>query len=315
MMTGKMQMRTDMRNRLLILLGVWVLYVLLSFLAPQAESVSRAGLTLTQANLLRFTVLLPLLFIWITALFSAVRFQRYSKFIEGSAESRAFKLMTNGLWMLLLVIVVPSFINIVASYYPESETAQQFSTIIRNYVTVGLYLAGFWYLWQASESLLGTIGVQDIKGRMRSGVLAILGILVIVYTWAIFQNPVRYVSTDPIVKATYYLPDAFIILTIIIPYALAWLCGTLAILNIIEYAKRVQGVIYRQTFLSVAYGLAWTVILLIGLQFLSQINAILSHAALKVILVIIYLLLLAIAAGYLLIARGAQKLTVIEEIK
>lgn len=310
-----MQLKRDMRNSLLILLAVWVIYVVLSLLAPTAESVTRAGLTITQANLLRVTILLPLLFIWITALFSIIRFRRYSEFVKGSSEGSAFIFLTRGLWMLLLVIVIPNFIRIIASYYPDSATVLQFSTILRNYVTVALYLAGFWHLLQASKILLGTIDGEQVAGRMRIVVFTLLGILVAVYAWAIFQNAHRYTSSDPIIIPTYFLPDALIILTIIIPYALTWLFGTLAVLNIIEYAKRVQGIIYRQTFVSVAYGLAWTVGLLIGLQFLTQANAALSHAALKVILVIVYLLLLAIAAGYLLIARGAQKLTVIEEVK
>lgn len=304
-----------MKKPFFALFIVWVVYVLLSFLAPEAESVNRYGLTLAQANLLRVTILLPLLFIWGTALSSILRFRRYTAQVDDSAEAEGFRKITRGLWMLLLVLLLPGFIGVISTYYPESFEVKKASVITRNYLTIALYLAGFWYFWKASTDLVKSIGLKTQKARSK----AVLGVgllgLVTAYAWFIFQNPFRTVSLDPTVIPTYFLSDPVIFFTIIIPYAIIWLLGSLAVINIWFYAREVPGVIYRDTFTWVAYGLTLTVVLLISLQFLSQANASLSHAALEVVLIIIYLLLFAIAASYLLIAKGARKLSKIEEVK
>jgi hypothetical protein len=304
-----------MRKPFIVLLVIWIAYVALSLFAPPAASVTRSGLTLTETNLLRFTILLPLLFIWVTALYSVIRFNNYTKLLQGSTEAKAYKNITFGLLMLLLVILVPNFIGIIQTYYPGSFEVSRAVTITRNYATIAFYSAGFWFLWQASRNLSQSVASKTLIYKRKAFVVAITVALVSFYSWFVFRNAYRTISFDPQVIPTYFLPDNLIALTIIIPYALIWLMGGLTISNIWLYAKNVQGVIFREIFISLAYGLTLTVLLLIGLQFLSQANAALGHAAIKVVLVIIYLILLAIASGYLLIARSAKKLAFIEEVK
>jgi hypothetical protein len=304
----------DMRIAIIVLLVLWLGYAVLSFLAPPAASSSRYGLTLTQINLVRLTIVLPLLFIWLTSLYSVVHFHRYARIIKNSPEGSAFRKITTGLWMLLLVIILPSLVNAVANFYPNSQAAAQFSTVIRNYISVVFYLVGFWYLWQASLDFLRSVPGVEPSMRDRNYSLSGVAILVLLLTWFILHNPFRTESVDPVVRATYYLPDPLIFLTIVIPYGLIWALGALTIINFRTFTKHVSGLIYREIFSSVTLGITTTLLLLIGLQFLSQANAALGHATFSVILIIIYLLLLAIAVGYLLIARGARKLTVIEEV-
>jgi hypothetical protein len=311
----QLRLKSDMLRALGWICLIWIVYVGFTLMAPATQAVSRYGLTLTQANILRIAIVLPVFFIWITVLFSVVRFRRYTGLVVDSPEEMGFRKITKGLFMLLLVIVVPGFVTVFATYYPHSELIQQVCIIIRNYLTIIFYMAGFIYLWQASRHLLRTVKGIDWGEKYRTITLAGVGALTFIYTWFIFQNDYRSSSNDPLVLPTYGLPDILIILTIVIPYLLIWLFGSMAVLNMWSYAKEVPGIIYRQTFKSLAEGLTVTVILLIGLQFLSQANASLSHSTLKVILVIIYLLLLLIAAGYLMIARGAGKLAAIEEIE
>ncbi len=304
-----------MRSYLIVLLIVWAVYVILTFMAPAAASTTRYGLTLAQTNLLRFTVILPLLFIWATLLYSITRFRRYRDLLDGDKEGIAFEKIVMGLWMLLIVAVVPSLVSSIANYWPDSAEVLKFSTIIRNYISAVFYLIGFWYLWQGSRDLYHTVASGLPSNKYRLPILIGVIILAIALVTAIANNPYRSTSTDPLVNPTYYLPDILIFLTIVIPYVLTWLFGGLTILNLLSYTRKVQGSIYRKTFSYFAYGLIITIVLLVLLQFLSQANAALGHAALSVILVIIYLLFFSIAAGYLLIARGARKLTAIEEVK
>lgn len=311
----RIRLQSDMKYFLANLLGIWLTYVILVFVAPAAETVSRYGLTLAQAQFLRVTITVPLLLIWVAALFSVVWFRRYTKLISGSEEEPSFKKLTMGLWMLLIVIVLPSFVTAIANYYPGDFVVQRASTIIRNYITVSLYLVGFYYLWQASKSFLKTINASETANRYQPWIIGSVAVLAVMYTWAVLNNSYRSVSPDPIVKATYYLPDVLIFATIVIPYILIWAMGASAVINLINYAKNVPGVIYRQTFSWVAYGLIFTIGMVIGYQFLTQANASVGHAALKIILIVIYGLLLAMSGGYLFVARGARRLTKIEEIE
>jgi hypothetical protein len=310
-----MRLHKDMRVFMIGLAVVVAAYLLITFLAPPAAAVTRYGLTLAQTQLIRISFALPLIFIWTTALLSVVWFRRYTKLLDGAQEAHAFRQMTIGLFMLLLVISLPSFVSGYANFFPDKEYIQSASIIFRNYLTLFLYLVGFWYLWQASRNLIRTIEVPELNSNSQSVVVVLLATLAVVYSWAVLSNPFRTVSTDPLVRATYYVPDAMIIFTIVIPYVLVWIMGVSAIMNITAYSKRVQGLIYKKIFSSVAHGLTFTVAMLVGLQFLSQANAALGHAAISVIMMIIYVLLFAIATGYFLIARGARKLAFIEEVK
>ncbi len=312
----KIRPQSDMKMFLAWLGVVVIAYVLLTLLAPPAATVNRYGLTLAQTQLLRISYILPLIFIWTTAMLSVVWFRRYTRLLKGSTEEDAFRKITRGLWMLLLVIVVPSLVTAIANFYPADMAVQKGAVILRNYLSIGFYLVGFWYLWKASKSLLKTVNVlPHVTSPYQNWAVIAIATLAVIYTWAVLNNPFRTVSSDPLVKATYYLPDILIVFTILIPYVLVWILGIITVINVLTYAKFVSGVIYRQTFSYVARGLTFTIGLLIGLQFLSQANAALSRAALSVILIIIYILLLAIAIGYVLIARGARRLAVIEEVE
>lgn len=305
----------DMKVLTIVLVILWLIYLVLTFLAPAAETTGRYGISVAQTNILRFTIIVPILFIWATQWFSIGRFSHYYKLVKDSTEGEAFRKIVIGLWMLLMVLVLPSLVSAIASYWPNSSYMLESSTILRNYLSIFFYLWGFWYLWQASRDLYHTVASGLPSNSYRIPILLGVLLLTILNIIAVFHNPFRTVSSDPFVRPTYYLPDMAIFVTIVIPYFFIWLFGGLTILNLLTYTKKVQGSIYRYTFSWFAYGLTVTIVLLVGLTFLSQANAALNHAALKVILVLIYLLLLAIAVGYLLIARGARKLTAIEEVK
>jgi hypothetical protein len=149
------------------------------------------------------------------------------------------------------------------------------------------------------------------RRRRLAGVF--IGALALIYAWAIFHNQFRTFSSDPLIKPTYFLHDWLIVATVLLPYLIIWLWGTWAVIEAYAFARQVPGVIYQKAFLSVTRGLTVTVLFLIGLQFLSQSTTVFGHAGLKTVLALVYLLLLALATGYVFLARGARQLTSIEE--
>src|SRR4051812_22837765 len=106
----------------------------------------------------------------------------------------------------------------------------KFVIIFSNYVTVILYLLALLYILRASRKLNASIkpGGWYYKS-VRSVVVPIVTVISAVYVWLVFRNPFRTVSSDPLVRPTYFLPDWLIVLTIVAPYIFIWLCGSLAV--------------------------------------------------------------------------------------
>ncbi len=295
---------------------LWIIYAALSVSAPGAGAVTRYGITTTQGNMIRATVLLPSLFIWLTALYAVLRFRRYAKLIGDSPEAAGFKRVSDGLVMLLSALVVPGLVSIAAQYYPDSFVMQKTISITRNYLTIAFYLAAFWSLLEASRNWQQSIGDGNKENKgMRTAVLMAVGVLAVVYVWAVFHNSIRTVSNDPLIKPTYYLPDWLIVLTVIFPYMVIWIWGSLTVVNIRGLIQQVRGSVYRKAFSFITYGLITIVGLLIGLQFLTQAGTVLGRASLGFVLLVIYALLIIIAVGYLFLAKGAKQLSAIEEIE
>src|SRR4051812_23951909 len=135
----------DTRYGLVVLIILGAVYIALSLIAPAAATTNKYGLSLAQVNILRFTFIVPLIFIWSTIFFSILRFGRYHSHIKASPEGEAFRKIIAGLWMLLLATLVPSLVTSIANFWPTSATVLQYSTIIRNYLTVVFYITAFWY--------------------------------------------------------------------------------------------------------------------------------------------------------------------------
>jgi hypothetical protein len=308
--------KPSFKRLVIALIVLWLIYAALNLLAPATRSINQYRINLTQISLLRVTILVPLLLIWLAALFAAVRFHYYTGLVSNSPESSGFRKIATGLLMLFLVIVVPSFISLVANYYPGSAQVEQYTTIIRLYVVAALYLLAFWYFSQGSKDLINTLpqATLPLPENRHRAVIAVMVLLAFAYAWAIFHNQFRTFSPDPAIHPTYFLPDWLIVTTIFLPYLLVWLWGIRSIVNIRAFAHAVPGIVYRKAFLSVSWGLTYVVVLLIGLQFLTQASAVFGRSSLRVILLIIYPLILAIALGYVFLARGARHLSTIEEV-
>ncbi len=297
------------------LFAVWVVYGVVSILAPTTVTANRYAISATQANLIRITILLPYLLIWGAGLFAVLRFRQYSSFVASAPEGKSFRHITNGLWMLFLVIIIPPFVSLVAAYNPDSALVQKVVTIIRNYITIALYLGAFWYLLTASHDLKEVVNVREHNRHISMVAMILIVVLAIAYCWTVFNNPFRTTSSDALIRPTYYLNDWLITLTVVIPYFLIWLWGASTVVNMRTLAKQMPGVVYRKAFLPIVQGLGITVTLLIGLQFLTQAGNYFGHAGLRVVLLIVYVLFIIIALGYLLVARGAKELTAIEEVE
>ncbi|MDQ3089593.1 MAG: hypothetical protein M3Q24_00360 [bacterium] len=298
-----------------ILIGLlWILYVGLTLFAPYSITVNRHGLSLLQTNLLTSTFIIPYLFIWLAGLFAVLKLHFYTKLINNSPEHGGFKKLVWGMHSLVAVVIIPPFIELVAIYFPESPDILKIVTIVRNNVTVILYLISFFFFWRGSQTLLQKFALSNLKHSYLKYILGALFILASSYIWLVLDNPFRTSSNDPLVRPTYYLSDIKIFLTVIIPYLLVWLLGLFTIANFRVLIREIPGIIYHKAFRSFSNGLIIIISLVISLQFLTQATIFFRFVGLGFLLLIIYIIIFSIAASYIYLARGASELSEIEKI-
>jgi hypothetical protein len=294
---------------------IWALYACLNLFAPASLALHTYKINLMQVNLLRGTIIVPLLAIWIAAAFAYIRIRNYAALVSSSPEGVGYYKISLGVGALIAGLIIPSIIGQISSYFPGNYTVESYTAIIRLYLSIVFNMLAFWNLFRGSQDLLRTMDAKEQRVyRIHYWTILVVALLSFVYAWAIFHNEFRTVSTDPLVRPTYYLPDWLIVPTIFIPYLLIWLWGGWAITNFRAYGRLVPGLVYRKALYSFMYGLTAIIILLISSQFITQISTVFTHSGLKLILMIVYALVLLIAAGYLFLARGAKQLTNIEEV-
>jgi hypothetical protein len=291
-------------------------YLLLSFLVPTERAVlERYKITEFQTDLLRLTIAIPLIAIWFAAFYGYDKFKIYAQTIHSAPDGRAFDYIANGLGVLAVSLPITSILTSIINYISlSSKGALPATTIISNYVAIALSLAAFWLIYKGSLRLAGMVSKNPDHNENYNLIVMITALLAVFYTSFTLQNPNRLVPTGSVGKATFYLSDWMILLTIVIPYLFIWFIGLQAVHNIGQYARSVKGILYKQLLGLLARGIVAIVLVTILLQFFKDFQHLLNRLALAPLLVIIYLLIVAIAVGYLYVAAGAKRLQKIEEV-
>lgn len=294
---------------------VWIIYAALTLIAPPAQATNRYGISLSQLNLIRVTLLVPYLLIWLASLFSILQYKKYTRIISTAPEKSGFVEITHGISMLFAQVIISPFVGLIANHYPDSFEVQKIITILRNDLTIIFYLAAFYFFWSGTKKLFTTLlnkhSEELSKYILAFASMAILGSALV---WFISHNEFRTNSLDPLIRPTYFVSDISIFITIVIPYLIMWFLGFITLLNLRSLSKNVEGTIYRKSFDAVAKGLAIIVGLTIALQFITQATTYLKNLQLGFVLLLVYVIFLAMSAGYIYFAKGATELTRIEKI-
>jgi hypothetical protein len=303
-------------NSRLVYLGViasWVAYLLITTTTPL--SANAYNLNSQQIFLLRLTIAIPFLLIWLAAAFSFVSIRKYAKAIEPSDESSAFNKISTGVLFLLASLIGSALISAVRGFLVDIHEARSWMTILTNYAYVIPYLFAFAYLFNGAADLIR----QHNGFRISLSKYAIYAIpfFVLAYVWLeiIFTNPNRITPAPGSNFASYYLKDSLIVLTIVIPALFAWAMGFFGALKLRSYYQNVQGVIYKSALSSFVNGFLGVILGSIFIQSLLSLGAVrVGHLSLANVLALIYLFLIIQAVGFLLIARGARNLTKLESV-
>lgn len=288
------------------------LYVGLTLFSPIRNNTY--NLTSTQLHLIQLSFILPIILIWFLIVFGGVRFKNYAHSITGSEEGKGLGLVANSLLLLGFGGIISSIINLGTNFVPNRQLIEEFA-IGRNYLNILIALVSYVVLYVGSRRLLSTVNTKASIQSAKSYLPSVLLVMsVSVYVALMFLNPYRNSTPDPSKISSFYLPDWLLLTTIILPYALIWATATAAIVNLRVVASGVKGIIYQQAMKRLVLGLTLVVSFALALGVLSSLSGLFVGASLQFILVFIYLILIGYAAGFVVIASAARKLSRIEEV-
>lgn len=291
-----------------IVLVIWLVYAGFSLYTPQPVTSSKYHLSTTTLNLIIITFEVPFFVCWIYAVAGWRHFCEYINKHPDNLEKKGFMKISRGMLILIIGLIVPTVLSTVYLYFNRHASENSTWVIVSNYINILFPLMGFFWMFRGSLQLMDSIKVKIASWSKIITVLIPVTLFTIFYVALIFTNPARRDSSDPSVLATYFISDKLIVLTIILPVVLTWVEGLLLALNIEQFSNHAP-LKLKSALVNFYNGL----LIIVGAAILSQAlsslgNARFSKLNLGLILFMIYFLLLIIAVGYGLIARGAKKL-------
>lgn len=288
------------------LMGItaWLIYAVLSIFGPR---VNNFHLSDTTFYLVQLSIILPVLVIWLIAIYGAVSFKSYARLIKDSRDGKALDLVTNG-----LILLVASFIlQTVLGVFPRFAVGTAWLNplvFLRNHLPMLFSLASAIFICVGSYRLASIVKARAYRREL----YAVLGIYVVAAGWLanFFFTHISHSMNNGI--PNFSLPGQWPFYTIAVPYLLIWLLGIISVLNISTYIRNVRGAIYRAALRYLAAGLMSVNTFAMALQILTFTNSAFLRLNFGLILTLVYMILALYAAGFSLVAAGARKLVRIE---
>lgn len=308
-------MRRTIIIRILFFIALIILYLSLTLaIPPDASVLTRYNLRPPQLAMLRLSVSVPLVIIWLIALYGFICIYRYANSIRTHKDGKAFMTISNGLGVLTFGLPIQSISTAYFNYLGRSTPhLEATTTIISNYIGLGIILLGFYILNKGAKKLNGQVRADTTGSPLRLWKM-LLAMFSALYIYLVLHNPARSHPTQTVSRAAYYLPDWLILSTIVLPYIFVWYLGAQSAYYIYLYQKRVPGKLYRQALRLIAGGIVGVVIASMLVRFMASQTTYLNSVGLRAIFAIIYILLISISVGYLFVAAGARKLHKMENV-
>lgn len=299
-----------------ILAVLILVYLIISFgIAPDSATLVRYNISATQLRLLSLTIIIPSILIWVAGFYGMERINRYAAKIKGSTDGEGIKYLGLGVSVLVISVPVVAIVSrLLTAGVQQNVVQQHVATIINTHMNVLFYLVGFALLFAGSSKLLKSLRRIELSQRSISAAIVLLIVIGVPYVFATMNNPSREIAVAPVTVATFAMPDWLIVTTIVVPYLAVWGLGFFTVLYLYKYQQSVGGLLYKKALITLNQGLSTVIASLILLQFLTAAVTAISGWGLSSLLLVIYLLLVVIALGYVMIALGAKRLAKLEEV-
>lgn len=292
-------------------LAFTALYLTLVLILPSDPAVLvRYNISQSRAHMLGLSIAIPIVIIWLFALYGLLKFRQYADIIKDSREGLGFKYLSYGLTVLIFslpfISSITSYANYLGVHIPRLLPTV---TIVKNYLTLVFPFVAFLLIVRGTEQLVSTLKIKKSGQSIPKLGLLLCIVLSALYTWVIASRP-----TGPKGDSAYFLPTWVVVITLAIPYLYIWCRGGMAAYYLYLYKNQVKGSIYRDALQSLAVGIGSVIVLSIFLQAFITLSARLFSLRLSPLLGIVYVLVMLTGISYGLIARGAKRLIQIEDV-
>jgi hypothetical protein len=290
-----------------------IAYLSFALLLPANKvAMHNYNLTSGQYHVLMLVVLIPYVAIWFAAFYGYAKLQEYASKISSTPEGPGFKSIANGFQWLAWGLPVPALISLFLSTIADAH--QGFlpaSLIIANYLSVLVALVAFIYIGQGTRVLTG-IAQTRLNNMETRVILAIFLLIGVAFCFFTFQH----LNLKSVGSASnpYHLPGWLLITTVIVPYLFAWFSGLLAAYEMLLYGRVVSGVFYRQAMRLLAAGMTSVIASLIFVQYIRSVTPRSGHLSLNSTLLLVNIVYVCMAVGFLLMSIAAARLKRIEEV-
>ncbi len=291
-----------------ITVAAWFAYAVLQVIAPSSAQHIYHILP-AELIIIQFTYLIPLLVIWLVAVYGATAFKHYADLLGNATEARAMHLIANALYWTIAYLVVASIYGSLLPFYSQSPGFAGL-IVLRDHLSALLTLVAFLLFYRGSSLLRGVAKFKTWTLQTYM-ILAVYVVFAAVLIWRFsLIAPATMASTSH--SALQYVPTNVLLFTLLLPYLIAWFLGILAAINLSKYAMVVKGVLYRKALSDLVKGIWSVVVFSIVVQVLTLLSRALALLTLGPVLALVYLIVLLYALGFVFIRAGAIKLSRIE---
>jgi hypothetical protein len=257
--------------------------------------------------LINASIALPELVIWGIAFMSSIRLKEYALKIKGSKDGQSINYLANSMIMMSVYVVLITTSTSVVYIFKSSNSLR---TIIglENFIPLAAALSA------AGLLLAGAIKLNDlvpIKIRMQTQIYltSFFALVVILFAWHFYKLEPNLRPQNGVPR--FIFSDNFLMLTYILPYIIAWSMGAFACFSIANYSRIISGSIYKTLFKDLYRGILLVFVCTFVAQLFIISNFNLNRFSLW--LIIIYAVLILATFGFILIYKGSQSLSKIED--
>jgi hypothetical protein len=297
-----------------IVLGAWLLYTALTLLAPNTSSSGHFHMSFFSLDVLRLTIIIPALAIWIIAIQGATSFKNYAAMITGSHEGQAVNLMANGLLWLVAYMILSSLMSSLDPFLQSPLVFHPY-IILRDHLPALFGLIGFALIFVGSNSLKSVVKFSTWTWAWTT--LLIMGLFALFAVGFVLDFSSQTVITQPanIINSSAIVPIRVLLFTLILPYLISWFVGILAAINIFRYSQMIDGILYRRALRSLVWGIVTVILFAMAVQVTTFADKFLVNLSLGALLLIVYVFVLFYALGFFFIWMGAKQLKRLEALE
>jgi hypothetical protein len=292
----------------LIAIVAWLVYAGLTLAAP-ADPSAAFDLSSSQMLLLKLTIIVPVLVIWLIVAHGAGTLKRYTGLIQGGSEYPAINGIAIGVaWAAVYLIAL----GLPGALIPYFRNSSSISDIVatQNYLPLVLSAVAFVMLYLGSRRLAALAKFDTwTPGSLLVGLIYLIFAAGLTILFSVHPD---LVGENVTTSLTHYESRAMLVFTLILPYLVVWFLGVVACINIIKYSRHIKGTIYRGALGNLVVGILGVVAFGIVLQLLQLYSPALTGYGLGVILLILYGIIVLYGLGFGFIASGSRKLIRIE---